>query len=168
MTSARSIERVLRSSKVKDTKSRSSSLVQARKRLLKSQSIEEKKHLNLFGGVRLDGGFQVLFEELIAAASAGIVAKRLTQIPGPFVRSTDSRGGVVHVGYQSMDPQSTTARLGVLMNEAHSATDSPESRDPELDLMGRDVAFFRHHANRPLFRQSGKIRAWNLWVSARW
>ena len=34
------------------------------------------------------------------------------------------------------------------MNEARSATDTPESRDPELDLMGQDVAFFRHHANR--------------------
>ena len=89
-----------------ESKSRSSSLFQALARLLKSQSIEEKKHLNLFGGARLDGGFEVLFKELVAA---GVSAKRLTQVPGPFVRSTDRRGRVV--GFQSMDPQSTTARL---------------------------------------------------------
>ena len=137
------VERVLRTSRVIEVKKRSKSLIQTMARLLKAQSIEEKKHVNLFGGARLDGGFQVLFKELVAA---GVVGKRLKQIPGPFVRSSDNRGKLV--GYQSLDPQSTTSRLGVLMNEAHGATDSPESRDPELDLMGRIVAFFRHHANR--------------------
>ena len=111
-------------------------------RLVKAQSVEEKKHVNLFEGEESDGGFNVLFMDLVAA---GVSSKRLRQVPGPLVRSTDNRGRVV--GFQSLDPQSTTMRLGELINEAHSATNSPESRYPELDLMGRDIAFFRHHAN---------------------
>ena len=75
----------------------------------KAQSIEEKKHVHVFCGAQSEAGFQALFEELVAA---GVSAKRLRKLPGPFVRSTDGQGKLV--GYQSLDPQSTTARLGCL------------------------------------------------------
>ena len=130
-------------STVKAVSAMSAYLLETIRARINAKGGDEKKHINLWGGPRTAPQAQMLMRELKAR---GVGGARISHMPGPLLRATCSRGsGITHT---AMDPKSTLSQVGSLMNEAFDEVCNNHSHDPELDLMGRTVPYFRNHANR--------------------
>ena len=141
-TSLTRLERVLRTSKVKEVQLlASSSMSYATKRSALKHDAEEKAYVNVAGGARDSAGIQMVIKDLKAAGLGSVT--RL--VMGPLIRSTAGS----NVTHMPLSVDSTYKLLGAAMDEAFVlANDSSLGPDPELDLNGALKPHWSHHSWR--------------------
>ena len=82
------IDTMAGSSRVKEVRDRAAYIMRDATTRAESKGIEEKKHVNLWGGSKDSHAFGTLLKELKAA---GVDPKRVTNTPGPLIRKTEAR-----------------------------------------------------------------------------
>ena len=139
------IDSMAGSSKVRDVRDRAAYIVKDATTRAEGKGIEEKKFVNVWGGAREAPEFGTLWREL---KQAGVDPVRITKTPGPLIRKTEARGAVLT--HMCLDPGGTSKQVGIMLDQAYRSNESKGIIDRDLDLAGRDLPFWRNHANRRL------------------
>ena len=139
------IDSMAGSSKVRDVRDRAAYIVKDATTRAEGKGIEEKKFVNVWGGAREAPEFGTLWNKL---KQAGVDPARITKTPGPLIRKTEARGAVLT--HMCLDPGGTSKQVGIMLDQAYRSNESKGIIDRDLDLAGRDLPFWRNHANRRL------------------
>ena len=102
----------------------------------------DRRYINVVGGFKDCDAIRVVSKELTIAGFGAWMSLE----PGPFMRATHGKAlGLAHMPIQ---PGSTYGALHDICDDAHAATHTPLSPDPELDLQGRATPLWAHHSWR--------------------